>query len=193
MNRASKLDGKLFNYFKSNVTELRERAAAIRAKVGDKIESSFYESSSIDESAILQIRSIDQEVKRYLKNHPEKLYVISPRKFEELIADIFQDLGFDVELTNATRDGGRDIIASIRNSVTSFITYVECKKYAPDIKVGVNLIRQVQGVQYTRMPNKSIIVTTSYFTKDARKEARLIENALDLKDFDDIRGWLSRY
>ena len=127
------------------------------------------------------------------KKYPHRLYDINPRKFEELIASILEDLGFTVELTQATRDGGRDIIASIRNSVTNFLAYVECKRYAPGNKIDVGIIRQVQGVQYTNRPSKSIIVTTSFFTRDAVKEAKLIENQLDLKDFNDIKNWLEKY
>jgi len=39
------------------------------------------------------------------------IHRISPREFEEIIAEIFRDKGFDVEITKKTRDGGKDIIA----------------------------------------------------------------------------------
>ena len=147
---------------------------------------------SSNESNII-VHNIDDEVKKYFKKHPHKLYDLNPRKFEELIASILKDLGFDVELTKTTRDGGRDIIASIRNAVTNFLAYVECKRFAADNKVGVGIIRKVAGVHYTRKPSKSIIVTTSYFTKDAIKEAESLENQLDLKDFNSIKEWLKKY
>ena len=136
---------------------------------------------------------INDEVKKYFNKHPEKLYDLSPRKFEELIASILKDLGFDVELTKATRDGGSDIIASIRNAITTFLILVECKKYSPENKVDVGIIREVAGVHSLKQPSKSIIVTTSFFTKDARKEASLHKEKLDLKDYYDLKEWLSRY
>lgn len=139
------------------------------------------------------VTDIDEEIKKYFKKHPDKLYDLNPRKFEELIASIFQDLGFSVELTKATRDGGRDIIASIRTKVTTLLTYVECKRYSPGNKIDVGLIRQVIGVHSIHKPAKSIIVTTSFFTKDAVKEAKTFENQLDLKDFNDIKQWLQEY
>jgi len=82
----------------------------------------------------LIVTNIDDEIKKYFNKHPEKLYDLNPRKFEELIASILKDLGFDVELTKVTRDGGRDIIASIRTKVSTFLTYVECKRYSPENK-----------------------------------------------------------
>lgn len=139
------------------------------------------------------ITTIDMQIKTYFKKNPEKMYDLSPRKFEELVAAILKDMGFDVELTKATRDGGRDIIAHIRNSVCSYLTHIECKKYAPDNKIGVGIIREVMGVHQIRQATKSIIVTTGFFTKDAVKEAGMVESHLALKDFHDLKEWLQRY
>jgi len=116
-----------------------------------------------------------------------------PRKFEELIASILEDFGFDINLTKATRDGGSDIIARIKNSVCSFLTLVECKRYAPDNKVGVGIVREVIGVHSIKQASKSIIVTTSFFSKDAQEVAKKMENQIDLKDFEDLKIWLNQY
>jgi HJR/Mrr/RecB family endonuclease len=158
-----------------------------------KLEDELNQSTLFDLKASVIITDINDEIKKFFKKYPHKLYEINPRKFEELIASIFEDLGFDVKLTQATRDGGRDIIASLRNAVANFLTYVECKRYAPDNKIDVSIIRQVQGIHYTHKPSKSIIVTTSFFTKDAIKEANFIENQLELKDFNNIKQWLQSY
>src|ERR1700752_1741091 len=45
------------------------------------------------------ITDINEELLKYIAKHPEFLHKISSRKFEELIADIIKDFGFDVELT----------------------------------------------------------------------------------------------
>ena len=141
----------------------------------------------------LLIKDIDDEIKRYFNKYPQKLYELSPRKFEELVASILTDFGFEVELTNATRDGGRDIIASIRTKVSNYLTYVECKRYSPENKVGVGIIREVIGVHNIHKPSKSIIVTTSFFSQGAIIEAKTFENQLELKDFDEVKKWLHNY
>lgn len=169
--------------------------SATRIELAEVFQEELYtepDSPSQDETRLI-ITSIDDEVKKYLKKHPERLYELSPRNFEELVASILKDMGFDVELTQATRDGGRDIIAHVRNAVCSYLTHIECKRYAADNKVGVGIIREVIGVHYLRNATKSIIVTTSFFSKDAVKEAERMENQLDLKDFTDIKEWLQRY
>lgn len=162
------------------------------ARIG-KIEKELYHSNLFDTKSSVIITDMDEVVKEYFKKYPERMYEMSPRKFEELIAAIFKDIGFDVELTKATRDGGRDIIASIRTAATDFLAYIECKRYAPDHKIDVGIIRDVVGVQYLDKPSKSIIVTTSFFTKEAQETAKKIENQLDLKNFNDIKNWLEKY
>ena len=42
----------------------------------------------------------------------ELIYDISPREFEAVIERVLQDEGFETKLTQQTRDGGRDIIAT---------------------------------------------------------------------------------
>lgn len=97
------------------------------------------------------------------------------------------------KLTKAIRDGGTDIIAYIRNSVCGFLTLVECKKYAPDNKVGVGIVREVSGVHHLKNASKSIIVTISFFSKDAVEMAKAIEHQLQLKNYEDLKGWLREY
>jgi restriction endonuclease Mrr len=148
--------------------------ASIRIEESGAFKEELYSepTSQDQEEPKLAITTIDDEIKRYLKKHPMKLYELSPRKFEELVASILKDMGFDVELTQATRDGGRDIIAHVRNAVCSYLTHIECKRYAPDNKVGVGIIREVIGVHNIRKATKSVIVTTSFFSSDAIKEAQ---------------------
>lgn len=151
----------------------------------------FYKSHIKD--TIVEICDVNEELKKYLAKHPEYLYSLSPRRFEELIANILNDFGFEVQLTNITRDGGKDIIAYIRNEVCRLLTYIECKKYSPERKVGVEIVRSVYGVQTMHRANKSMIVTTSFFTKGAKEEVRKIQPQMDLKDFESIKKWLVKY
>ncbi len=160
----------------------------------EKLNEELYIDKKVDlDLPRIEVMTIDDHIKAYFKTHPEELYSLSPRKFEELIASIIKDMGFDVELTQATRDGGRDIIAYIRTGITSYLTHIECKRYAPENKISVDIVRSVTGVHYMRNANKSIIVTTGFFTKDAIKEAKLVQHSLELKDYNDLKEILSKY
>ncbi|MBC8643975.1 restriction endonuclease [Flavobacterium lindanitolerans] len=160
---------------------------------GEYKEELYSDNETSETSSSLIITDINEEVKKYLKKHPEKLHDLSPRKFEELVASILEDMGLDVTLTKETRDGGSDIIARVKNSIASFLILVECKKYSPEHKVNVGIIREVAGVHSLKEPSKSIIVTTSTFTKDAIKEAALHKEKIELKDYYNLKDWLNTY
>lgn len=125
---------------------------------------------------------------------PSIISSINPREFEEFVADIFHRNGFKVEVTQKTRDGGCDIIAirSDLNINTKFI--IECKRYIQSRKIGVDIVRQLYGVQKEKRANKSILVTTSHFTKDAIDFANshTTEWDMSLVDFQVLLNWVKK-
>ena len=116
----------------------------------------------------------------------EEMYNLSPREFEELVAELFSKQGFDVELTPETRDGGCDIIATKNIGGLPFMLLIECKKYAKGNPVGVSLVRSLLGVQGDRKANKAVLVTTSRFTKSARDFANRQQHLISLMDINDL-------
>lgn len=185
-------DGEISISSEEEATNTMKNKMSQFSKTG-KIESLIYSSNLFDNNSSVIVKDIDDEIKKFFKKYPQKLYDLNPRKFEELIASILKDLGFDIELTKATRDGGRDIIAIIKKGITNYVTYIECKRYDITNKVGVGIIREVIGVHTLRKPEKSIIVTTSFFTKNAIQEAKLFDNKLELKDYNDLKSLLQKY
>lgn len=141
------------------------------------------------------VRLCDSELMRFVSRHPEKLYKVRSRAFEEIIAEILRGFGFEVELTQKTRDGGRDIIAFNADKLKVRTKYiVECKRYSPDNPVRVELVRSLYGVQQQQRAQHSLLATTSYFTADAQKFAKdpAVLN-LHLKDFQAVKEWLNTY
>ncbi|OPC62431.1 hypothetical protein BAY13_06315 [Elizabethkingia bruuniana] len=137
-----------------------------------------------------QIRDILFEI--YLNN--EQLYKISPREFEKVIAELLYNNGFEVELTKQTRDNGFDILALKYVDNLSPIKYlVECKRYKPDRKIGIEIIRGFKEVIQTEQANKGLIVTTSYFSADAIRKQKETPYLLDYKDKDELMNWVSEY
>jgi hypothetical protein len=160
----------------------------------DNVEAEeIYNPDSNIEIISYPIISINEGIKQYLAKHPEKVHELNPRKFEELIADILHDLGFSVELTKATRDGGVDIYAYIRTAVCEFLLFVECKKWAPNNHVGIDVVQRLFGVQQSGQANKSMIITTSFFTEPAIKEAKRYNGLMELRDYNALKDWLLKY
>lgn len=139
------------------------------------------------------LSEINSELIAYLAKYPNYLIELHHRKFEELIAEIIRSKGFDVTLTTKTRDGGKDIIALYKNPFGNQMFIVECKKYANNKKVGVELVRGLYGVKVAEKYNQAILVTTSTFTKDAKEFVKPLKCELALKDHKDIINWCKEY
>jgi len=146
-----------------------------------------------EKKIITDLHSGVSELILKISKTPNLLYQIKPRQFEELIAHIFSQHGFHVDLTKQTRDGGRDIIA-IRSDLGIRLKYlIECKRYAANNPIGVGLVRALHGAQTQEGANKSVLVTTSRFTPVAHsfaKATNTTEWSMDLKDFNDIYQWI---
>ncbi len=138
----------------------------------------------------IEVSEINDWMLNELKNNPTKLYELSSRRFEELIAEILIRKNFNVKLTPATCDGGKDIYVATKNDLGSFLYIVECKKYKPTHKVGVRVLRDLYGVLSKENATYGIAVTTSYFSKPAQEFQKEIQNRMSLHDFDAIKQWL---
>jgi HJR/Mrr/RecB family endonuclease len=128
-----------------------------------------------------------------MAKNPEIIYGIEPRLFEEVVAEVFKKFRMEIMLTKRTRDGGMDIIAFDDKQYTRNKYIIECKRYAPEKKVGLEIVQRLYGVKVSMNVTKALLVTSSYFTKDAIQFARQHFWELDLKDYNDVVGWLKTF
>lgn len=157
-----------------------------------KIITEIYEEENYikkDSDAIIVLSPINDKVLKYLAENPEALYQLQPGEFETVMAEIYSKLGYNVKQTQATRDGGKDIILRKPSMLGDFVYYVECKKYSPKNPVGVGIVRSMAGTINTDRVNGGFIATTSYFTHDARQF--ILNNnwnyQIQLHDFEKIK------
>ncbi|NCU06187.1 MAG: restriction endonuclease [Chitinophagaceae bacterium] len=150
------------------------------------------ESKEVEKVIVEETKSIKRIITDIYQDN-SNLLKIEPRQFEELVAELLHSKGYKIELTKQTRDNGYDIIALVTiggNLPLKFL--VECKRLKKD-KVGVDIVRSFKEVIQTENANKGIIVTTSYFTKDANKKRLETPYLLDYKDKDDVLQWIADY
>ena len=121
----------------------------------------------------------------------ENLMRLSPREFEEFIAEIWNRLGYDVELTARTRDGGRDVVA-VRKTESEVRYIIECKRYGEPHKIGVGILRALYGVKTHERATKAFLATTSYFTRGAIEFWEPHRWELELKDYKGVCEWAKR-
>jgi hypothetical protein len=130
------------------------------------------------------------EIVDVLKDDPQAWPALSPRKFEELVAELLKRLGFITRLTPPTRDGGYDIRAVRKDGVGTLVYLVECKRYTPPTKVGVDIVRSFHSVLVQEDAHCGIIATTSLFTRPALQHPQVVSHRIRLVDLSVLRGWL---
>jgi restriction system protein len=117
------------------------------------------------------------------------LSTMKPDAFERLCQRILRESGFTrVEVLGQSGDGGIDGIGVLRVNLISFHVLFQCKRWKGS--VGASVVRDFRGAMVGRA-DKGLIITTSAFTADARREAtRDGAPAIDLVDGDAICGLL---
>lgn len=142
----------------------------------------------------LELGSVNSELLLHLNRHPECLHDLSPRRFEEVVAEILSDMGYEVELTPQTRDGGRDILAALPTPLGKLLVIVECKRYALHRKIGIDTVERFLWV-IDRKDNAScgLIAATTHFSPEAETVARQFQYRLKLHDFDCVKQWVANY
>lgn len=136
---------------------------------------------------------INEELVKYLASHPEYLYQLNSRRFEELIAHLLDKVGYSVTLTQKTRDGAKDIYAIQKSEVGDILSVVECKRYSPDKLVGVSVVRSLYAVKVAERANVGVVMTTSFFTNPAIEFKNHVGSELSLKDYNYLVEWLKKF
>jgi restriction system protein len=111
----------------------------------------------------------------------EAMAQMKPDAFERLAQRILRESGFTrVEVSGRSGDGGIDGIGVLRVNLVSFHVLFQCKRWKGS--VGASVVRDFRGAMVGRA-DKGLIITTSTFTADARREAtRDGAPAIDLVD-----------
>jgi restriction system protein len=135
----------------------------------------------------------NETILHQLKKQPNAIFDLPPRKFEEVLAEILTDMGWEVELTKATRDGGKDILAYQKTELGRLLCLVEAKRYREDRKIGVDLVRSLYGTLCDYQASSAMMVTTSSFSADAQAFQQKHQYQLALRDYFDLVRWIQGY
>lgn len=110
---------------------------------------------------------------------------VDPRKFEELVGDVFSDFGYDVVVTQYSGDQGIDV--AILNGDGDWIVGVQVKREKGNISCGH--IHALEGALRRKNLTKGIFITTSHFQPsavEASDDFRRQGIAIELWDADEF-------
>ena len=115
----------------------------------------------------------------------ELLYRMDPIRFEKLILDLLQAMGFGKgridrgRLTATSGDGGIDGIIH-EDALGLDAVFIQAKRYARDIKVGRPDIQRFVGSLTGEGASKGVFVTTSDFSREATQYIDRVQHRLVL-------------
>ncbi len=87
------------------------------------------------------------------------LMELTPGEFESLITNLFEKMGLETRLTQASRDGGVDCVAYDPRPIFGGKLVIQAKRYKHT--VGVSAVRDLYGTLQNEGASKGILVTTS--------------------------------
>src|SRR5206468_5619421 len=87
------------------------------------------------------------------------LMELTPSEFESLISNLFECMGLQTRLTQASRDGGVDCVAYDPRPIFGGKVVIQAKRYKHT--VGVSAVRDLFGTVQNEGASKGILVTTS--------------------------------
>lgn len=117
---------------------------------------------------ILKVYFRSRKGKKWRSNREILIWLrgLTPKEFEDHIAELFERLGYKTLSVGGPNDGGIDVVVE-KNGIKHFI---QCKKYFKSHEVGVKEIRDFYGALADRIANgKAYFITTSNFTLPAEK------------------------
>lgn len=99
------------------------------------------------------------------------------RQLEQMMATVFDELGFDVELTPCSRDGGKDLILTCRVENESKTFYIELKHWRSRSKVGNKIVTDFIQVIINDDVDGGILWSSSGFNNNAFEGLTTIERS----------------
>ena len=102
-----------------------------------------------------------------------------------------EDSGFKVYKNFKTSQKVVDIYAILPTTIGDFGVVVACKNYDKDFEIGVDVLKEMEDVQQSLKASKVTIVSSSYFSNQARNYA--LRKNIKLVDRDNLLELAKRY
>lgn len=134
-----------------------------------------------------------EEVNSYLVVKYENRFSINPRRFEEVVASVFRSIGYHVDITAYSNDGGIDVLFEEADGNR---VGVQVKRYKNKIKA--EQIRAFAGALILSGCNRGVFVTTSNYQRGAIETAKRLSaktlpiELIDANKFYDVLKMSSR-
>ncbi|MBN2092636.1 restriction endonuclease [candidate division KSB1 bacterium] len=162
---------RLMNLFERQLVSREGNSYDISEK-GEKYLEKFRDLSIIPEKSdeVQLTKDVEQFNKRQKENFKKELYKLTPTKFENLIKDLLDAMGYeDVQVTAPTNDKGVDVVGSIQNGITLVKEVIQIKRLTSNVQRPV--LDALRGSLHRFDAFQGTIITLSNFSKGTKEAA----------------------
>ena len=107
------------------------------------------------------------------------------------VAKVMEDSGFKVYKNFKTSQKVIDIYAILPTTIGDFGVVVACKNYDKEFQIGVDVLREMEDIQTSLKASKVLIVSSSYFSEQAKNYA--LRKNIKLVDRDGLLELARKY
>lgn len=138
---------------------------------------------------IVDLSQITAELIEYFAKHPDELYNLEPRKFEELLEALFRNLGYRAEIGPGWADGGVDLRLFKDDDIGEILTLVQAKRYRIDNPIRIDAVAALAKHVDLENANRGLFVTTSRYLPSTQEFAAKCGHQLTLATSVDVSRW----
>lgn len=137
-----------------------------------------YSDEKSESIVVAGMRCFAQWIISEIARNPNELYEVEWRTLEHVIAEIFEGLGFAVTLTEASKDGGKDLILAceIGGRPASFV--VEIKHWNSGKRVGGGMLQRFLRVVLSERRSGGLFLSTSGYSGNAFEQFTIFERRM---------------
>jgi len=131
---------------------------------------------------------INAELAEHFAHYPDDLRSLDPRKFEELLAYVFKNNGYETHLGPGRGDRGVDLRLLRKDPVGEVLTLVQAKRYTKNpIRLGP--VQALLGAVESEDASRGLFVTTTRYLQSASEFANRHPSRLVLATGSDVARW----
>jgi hypothetical protein len=173
--------GQMWRYSQKRLDELASDGRIVRLRSGMPTLKRFYkevleraykeflevrsEIATLGRSVELVIRDAMRKAALRIANSPTELYMLEWRDLERLLLEVFEGIGFEVNLTRPSKDNGFDLQITHRENECVQVYLVEVKHWKAPSRPGSSVYADFVDVVMREGAEKGLLLSTSGFRK----------------------------
>ncbi|WP_240545258.1 restriction endonuclease [Sinorhizobium fredii] len=132
------------------------------------------EKVDVEAEVRIMLRDLSSGLARLIAKSPDALDHLEWRMVEQVVAEVFEGLGFAVTLTPGSKDGGKDVIltCTVRGKLAEY--YVEIKHWRSSTKVGSAAVEKLLKIIVEEKKDGGLFLSTYGFTSNAFEQLTTI-------------------